>query len=52
MQFRTQLASLHLRSLSDPADHFLAASAKAFGLTLITSDRNLIRTKEISVMKN
>jgi len=37
---------------SDPADHFLAASAKAFGLTLITSDRNLIRTKEISVMKN
>ena len=37
---------------ADPADHFLAASAKAFGLTLITSDRNLIRTKEISVMEN
>ena len=37
---------------SDPADHFIAASAKAFGLTLITSDRNLIRTKEISVMEN
>jgi PIN domain nuclease of toxin-antitoxin system len=37
---------------ADPADHFLAASAKAFGLTLVTSDRNLIRTKEISVMEN
>jgi PIN domain nuclease of toxin-antitoxin system len=37
---------------ADPADLFLAASAKAFGLTLVTSDRNLIRTKEISVMEN
>jgi PIN domain nuclease of toxin-antitoxin system len=37
---------------ADPADHFLAASAKAFGLTLITSDRILLRTREISVMEN
>jgi PIN domain nuclease of toxin-antitoxin system len=37
---------------SDPADMFLAASAKAFGLTLVTSDRNLLRTSEISVMEN
>jgi PIN domain nuclease of toxin-antitoxin system len=37
---------------TDPADLFLAASAKAFGLTLVTSDRNLVRTKEISVMEN
>jgi len=37
---------------SDPADLFLAASAKVFGLTLVTSDRNLIRTSEISVMEN
>jgi PIN domain nuclease of toxin-antitoxin system len=37
---------------TDPADLFLAASARAFGLTLVTSDRNLIRTKEISVMEN
>ena len=37
---------------ADPADHLLAASAKAFGLTLITSDRNLLRTREISVMEN
>jgi len=37
---------------SDPADMFLAASAKAFGLTLVTSDRNLLRTSEISLMEN
>jgi PIN domain nuclease of toxin-antitoxin system len=37
---------------ADPADLFLAASAKAFGLTLVTSDRNLIRTEGISVIAN
>jgi PIN domain nuclease of toxin-antitoxin system len=37
---------------SDPADMFLASSAKAFGLTLVTSDRNLLRTSEISLMEN
>jgi len=37
---------------ADPADLFLAASAKTFGLTLVTSDRNLIGAKEISVMEN
>jgi PIN domain nuclease of toxin-antitoxin system len=37
---------------SDPADLFLAASAKVFGLTLVTSDRNLIHAPEISVLKN
>jgi PIN domain nuclease of toxin-antitoxin system len=37
---------------SDPADLFLAASAKAFGLTLVTADRNLIRTEGISVLAN
>jgi PIN domain nuclease of toxin-antitoxin system len=36
----------------DPADLFLAATAKAFELTLITSDRNLIRTEGISVLAN
>jgi PIN domain nuclease of toxin-antitoxin system len=36
----------------DPADLFLAASAKAFGLTLVTSDHNLLRAKEISVLEN
>lgn len=37
---------------ADPADLFLAASAKAFGLTLVTSDRNLLRTHGISVLEN
>ncbi|HUD63729.1 MAG TPA: type II toxin-antitoxin system VapC family toxin [Candidatus Sulfotelmatobacter sp.] len=36
----------------DPADLFLAATAKAFDLTLITADRNLIRTDGISVLAN
>lgn len=36
----------------DPADLFLAATAKAFDLTLITADRNLIRTNGISVLAN
>lgn len=37
---------------ADPADLFLAGSAKAYGLTLVTSDRNLLGTKEISVLEN
>jgi len=36
----------------DPADLFLAATAKAFDLTLITADRNLLKTKGISVLAN
>jgi PIN domain nuclease of toxin-antitoxin system len=37
---------------ADPADLFLAGSAKVFGLTLVTSDRNLIHAQEISVLEN
>jgi PIN domain nuclease of toxin-antitoxin system len=36
----------------DPADLFLAATAKAFDLTLVTADRNLLRTGGISVLAN
>jgi PIN domain nuclease of toxin-antitoxin system len=36
----------------DPADLFLAATAKAFELTLITADRNLIKIEDISVLAN
>jgi PIN domain nuclease of toxin-antitoxin system len=36
----------------DPADLFLAATAKAFDLTLITADRKLIRTESISILAN
>jgi hypothetical protein len=28
----------------DPADRFLAATAKTFGLTFVTADENLIRS--------
>jgi PIN domain nuclease of toxin-antitoxin system len=36
----------------DPADLFLAATAKAFELTLVTADRNLIKAEGISVLAN
>jgi PIN domain nuclease of toxin-antitoxin system len=36
----------------DPADLFLAATAKAFELTLITADRHLIKTEGISILAN
>lgn len=36
----------------DPADHFLVATAKVFGLTLVTSDEKLLKTRAISVLKN
>jgi len=36
----------------DPADHFLAATAKVFNLTLITADDRLIRLREIDVLAN
>ena len=39
-------------SHQDPADRFLAASAKVYGLTLVTSDRNLLAGKGFSVLAN
>lgn len=36
----------------DPADHFLAATAKVFDLTLVTSDANLINLDGIRVLSN
>ena len=36
----------------DPADHFLAATARVFDLTLVTADRNLIGLPGIRVMAN
>jgi PIN domain nuclease of toxin-antitoxin system len=36
----------------DPADHFIAASAKIFDLTLVTADENLIGLPGIRVMAN
>jgi PIN domain nuclease of toxin-antitoxin system len=45
------LTTVSLRH-ADPADLFLAASAKAFQLTLVTADRNLIHAKGIPVLPN
>jgi len=36
----------------DPADHFLAATAKVFDLTLVTADTNLIDLRGIKVLAN
>jgi PIN domain nuclease of toxin-antitoxin system len=36
----------------DPADHFIAASAKVFDLTLVTADANLIDLRGIKVLAN
>jgi PIN domain nuclease of toxin-antitoxin system len=46
----TRIAFAH----RDPADHFIAASAKVFGLTLVTADPRLIelRSKEIPILAN
>jgi PIN domain nuclease of toxin-antitoxin system len=44
-------ASIHLTH-RDPADLFLAATAKAYGLTLVTADQNLARAKGFAVLMN
>jgi len=36
----------------DPADHFLAATAKVFGLTLVTADERLINLPGIHFLAN
>jgi PIN domain nuclease of toxin-antitoxin system len=37
---------------ADPGDYFLVATAKVFGLTLVTADVQLIRCTDISVLPN
>src|SRR5258708_4601066 len=39
-------------SHGDPADHFLAATAKVFGLTFITADEHLIKLPGLHVLAN
>jgi len=36
----------------DPADRFLIATAKVFGLTLVTADERLLGTRDIAVLAN
>lgn len=37
---------------NDPADGFIAATAKVFGLTLVTADEQLAKLKDIAVLPN
>jgi PIN domain nuclease of toxin-antitoxin system len=46
-----EVSALHLPH-DDPADHFLVATAKVLGLTLVTADERLIHASGISVMAN
>ena len=39
-------------STPDPADRFLAATAKVYDLTLVTADERLLGLKEIKVLPN
>jgi PIN domain nuclease of toxin-antitoxin system len=36
----------------DPADHFLVATARVYGLTLVTTDRQLVRSRAVSTLAN
>lgn len=46
------LVSQQLALHSDPADRFIAATAKVLDLTLITSDANLLACSEIKTLSN
>ena len=45
------ISSLNLPH-NDPADGFIAATAKTFGLTLVTADEQLAALKDIAVLPN
>ena len=45
------ISSLNLPH-NDPADGFIAATAKVFGLTLVTADEQLAKLKDIAVLSN
>ena len=45
------ISSLNLPH-NDPADGFIAATAKVFGLTMVTADEQLARLKDIAVLPN
>jgi PIN domain nuclease of toxin-antitoxin system len=46
------LAAHELNLHSDPADRFLAATAKVFGLTLVTADARLLGLGDIATLAN
>lgn len=50
-QVAQQLTSIRLGH-NDPADRFLVATAKAYGLTLVTADERLMNVDGVSVLRN
>jgi len=36
----------------DPADRFLAATAVVYGMTLVTADENILKSKTVSLLSN
>lgn len=46
------LVSQQLGLHADPADRFLAATAKVLGLTLVTSDAKLLACRDITTLSN
>lgn len=50
--FEVALASRSIRlAHQDPADRFIAASAKVFGMTLLTADSRLLACPDIDVIR-
>jgi PIN domain nuclease of toxin-antitoxin system len=45
------ISTLNLQH-NDPADGFIAATAKVFGLTLVTADEQLAKLTDIAVLSN
>lgn len=52
LTFEVVLAAHFLPLHSDPADRFLAATAKVFGLTLVTADQRLLGLGDIATLAN
>jgi PIN domain nuclease of toxin-antitoxin system len=46
-----EVSNLNLKH-GDPGDHFLVATAKVFGLTLVTSDERIIASGDVSILSN
>ena len=51
LRWTREAARLQLPS-RDPADHFLAATAQVFELTLATADQQLLKTPGLSLLAN
>jgi PIN domain nuclease of toxin-antitoxin system len=52
----THAVALETRAIKlphrDPADYFIVATARVYGLTLVTADRQLIRSRAVPIFAN